>query len=199
MNVLAFAGFLGSGKTTVIKNCINSMLRQGLKIAIIENEIGTTSIDDAILNEGGIEITTLTNGCVCCSISGSLISAAIQIEREINPDWLIVELTGLAYMTGIRDLFAERGKQFKLYSVTVIDIARWMKLLKITRPLLIDQVSGANVILINKTDITEPTEEEIEEISRLASGSPVIRASAQNDGEQLWDEISARLKKPEAM
>ena len=193
MNILTFAGFLGSGKTTVIKRCISSMLKRGLKIAIIENEIGVTSIDDKLLEEGGIEITTLTNGCVCCSISGSLITAAGMIEKEINPDWLIVELTGLAYMTGIRDLFSKYGKQYKLYSVTVIDIARWMKLLKVTRPLLTDQVSGANVIVINKTDITDPTQEEIDEISQISGGSPVIKVSAQNGGERLWDDISALL------
>ncbi len=193
MNILTFAGFLGSGKTTIIKHCINSMLKKGLKIAIIENEIGVTSIDDKLLDEGGIEITTLTNGCVCCSISGSLISSAVRIEKEVKPDWLIVELTGLAYMSGIRSLFAEYGKQYKLYSVTVIDVSRWMKLLKVTRPLLTDQVAGASVIVINKTDVTDPTPEEVEEISQISGGSPVIKASAQNDGSRLWDDISAHL------
>ena len=194
MKVLAFAGFLGSGKTTIIKQCIDSMLKKGLKIAIVENEIGSTSIDDKVLEEGGIEMTTLTGGCVCCSISGSLLTAAKVIEKEIAPDWLIVELTGLAYMSGIRDLFKEHGDHFKLYSVSVVDIARWFKLLKISRPLLTDQVEGADVIIINKIDIAEPTQEQMEEISVISGGSPVIKACAQNNGAGLWDDISALLE-----
>lgn len=195
MKVLAFAGFLGSGKTTIIKRCISSIIAKGEKVAIIENEIGATSIDDKVLQDGGVEMTTLTGGCVCCTISGSLLSACTTIEREIGPDWLIIELTGLAYMSGIREVFAQHGARFKLYSASIVDIARWFKLLKISRPLLVDQVAGASVIIMNKVDLATPTGEQLAEITELSGGAPVLQAS-QNDGSTtLWDDICAALEK----
>lgn len=193
MKILAFSGFLGSGKTTVIKHCISAMIKKGQKVAIVENEIGATSIDDKILQDAQIEMTTLTGGCVCCSISGSLVVAANKINEEIAPDWLVVELTGLAYMSGIRDLFDQYAPQYELYSATVIDISRWMKLLKITRPLLEDQVSGADVIIVNKTDIYVPTEEELETVKEISGGLPVLQISAQNATDALWDDIEKNI------
>jgi len=189
MKVLAFAGFLGSGKTTIIKRCIDSILAKGEKVAIIENEIGATSIDDKVLKDGGVEMTTLTGGCVCCTISGSLVAAADVISQQINPDWLIVELTGLAYMTGIREVFAEHGSQYDLKSISVVDIARWFKLLKISRPLLTDQVVDANVIIINKVDIVMPTEEQLEQIGEISHGSPVVLASTEYKDSDIWENI----------
>ena len=98
-------------------------------------------------------------------------------------------------MSGIRDLFKEHGDRFKLYSVSVVDIARWFKLLKISRALLTDQVEGADVIIINKIDIAAPTPEQLEEINHISGGSPVIQTCAQNEGEGLWKEIDAVLGK----
>ena len=192
MKILAFAGFLGSGKTTVIKSCITTMIKSGLKVAIIENEIGATSIDDKILQDADIEMTTLTGGCVCCSISGSLIVAARKIEEQVNPDWLIVELTGLAYMSGIKALFKDYADQYPLYSATVVDISRWLKLLKITKPLLADQVSCANAVVVNKVDVYTPTEDDLATISELTE-APIILTSAQSAGKELWEEICSKI------
>ena len=193
MRILAFAGFLGSGKTTLIRRCIDAMLRQGDRVAIIENEIGTTSIDDKLLRDASIEMTTLTGGCVCCSISGSLVVAANRIEREIAPDWLIVELTGMAYSSGVRGLFTGQENRFQISFISVIDITRWFRLLNISRPLLIDQVEGADAVIVNKVDLAQPTEAQLEQISELSGGATILlNPIPDND---IWEKLREILER----
>ncbi len=196
MTILAFAGFLGSGKTTIIRQCISDMLKSGERVAIIENEIGKTSIDDKLLQDGEIEMTTLSGGCVCCSISGSLVLAAERIKQEIDPDWLIVELTGMAFSSGVRELFEKRESDFPIHFVSVVDITRWFRILKISRPLLTDQVYGADVVVVNKVDVATPTEEQLAEIRELSGGAP-IQLSPEPDGsrEKIWAQLRAILEK----
>ena len=193
MKILAFAGFLGSGKTTLIRQCIDTMLSEGDKVAIIENEIGATSIDDKLLNDGGIEMTTLSGGCICCSISGSLVLAVERIQKEIAPDWLIIELTGMAYSSGVRDLFVGREAEYPIRFVSIVDITRWFRLLKHSRPLLTDQVAGADAVVINKTDLAMPTEEQLEIIRELSGGSTIL-LSRPEGRETIWQELRKILQ-----
>ena len=82
MNILLTGGFFGSGKTTVLSKITALLLSRGLRICIIENEIGQNSIDDLLLKTGSVEISTITGGCICCQISGSLIEALRKMEAE---------------------------------------------------------------------------------------------------------------------
>jgi len=193
MRILAFAGFLGSGKTTLIRRCIDAMLRQGDRVAIIENEIGATSIDDKLLRDAKIEMTTLRGGCVCCSISGSLVLAADRIEREIAPDWLIVELTGMAYSSGVRGLFTGQEERFRISFVSVIDITRWFRLLNVSRPLLIDQVEGADAVVVNKVDLAQPTEAQLAQITELSGGAAILLSPTPDV--DIWERLRPILER----
>ena len=102
MNILLVGGFFGSGKTTVISRLTDQMLAAGQSLCIIENEIGKNSIDDLLLQRGSVEISTITGGCVCCQVTGSLIEAVQDLNRQFSPDWIIVELTGIAYLKDLR-------------------------------------------------------------------------------------------------
>ena len=101
MKMLLLGGFLGSGKTAVLNRVIRAVSQMGGTSAVIENEIGQIGVDDALVRETGIRVTPLFGGCVCCEISGDLVRAVGQIADEVNPDWLVVEMTGLALLTDV--------------------------------------------------------------------------------------------------
>jgi len=187
MKLLIFSGFLGSGKTTIIQKVIRSMTARGETVAIIENEIGKVGIDQELLAETGIKITPLFGGCVCCQISGDLLLATQKIQTELKPDWIVVELTGMAALTKIIDLFVRYGDpELPILTVAITDASRWEVLYKIAAPLLEQQLQGAKAVIVNKIDIRKPSPQLLEQISLLASGAailPVIATEA--DGAEL--------------
>ena len=109
MKLLIFGGFLGSGKTTIIRKVLEGLVSIGQTAAVIENEIGEIGIDDQVLSDAEVSVTPLFGGCACCQISGSLIRAIERIEFELNPDWLIIELSGLAMVGNLKNLFRRSG------------------------------------------------------------------------------------------
>jgi G3E family GTPase len=195
MKLLIFSGFLGSGKTTVIQKVIRSLTARGETVAIIENEIGKVGIDQEFLAEAGIKITPLFGGCVCCQISGDLLLATQKIRTEIDPDWIVVELTGLATLTKIIDLFARYGDpDLPILTVAVVDAARWEVLSKIAAPLTEQQLLGAKVVIVNKIDVKRPSPQVLDQITRLAPGAKILPISAnKTDGAELFDRIEEAL------
>ena len=73
------------------------------KLIILENEVGEVGIDDAYLRSGGFTVDNLFSGCACCTVAGELISAVVKIEKEFDPDWIIVETTGIAYPRNMQE------------------------------------------------------------------------------------------------
>ena len=157
MKVLILGGFLGSGKTTLLLSLARYLVdssRSGsvYKAVILENEVGREGIDDKLLRGNGFNVENLFNGCACCTLAGELVSAAYEIEKEYDPDWLIVETTGLAYPGLIQDnLSAGIGMESRV--CTVVDVSRWKRLMNAMRELFVGQTERADVILMNKTDL----------------------------------------------
>jgi len=89
------SGFLGSGKTTLLQNLLDYCLTQGLKPAVMMNEYGEVSIDGELLRGQGFTIREMTNGCICCTIGGTL-GLALQEVAARKPDVIFIEATGLA-------------------------------------------------------------------------------------------------------
>ena len=148
---------MGSGKTTLLLSLARSLVdssRSGsvYKVVILENEVGREGIDDKLLRGNGFNVENLFNGCACCTLAGELVSAAYEIEKEYDPDWLIVETTGLAYPGLIQDnLSAGIGMESRV--CTVVDVSRWKRLMNAMRELFVGQTERADVILMNKTDL----------------------------------------------
>lgn len=188
MDILIIGGFLGSGKTTLVKSLIRGLVDDGKTCAIIENEIGEVGIDDAIIEEAGLQVTPLFGGCVCCQISGNLISAIDKIEEEVGPDWVIVEMTGLALMDSIRDTFERYGKaDARIHTLSIADLSRWKHLVGALSMVFDRQVEGADVIWLNKTDIAAPTEDTYRVLQEKAPDAIIAEldeASKQPDA--LW-------------
>ena len=87
-----FSGFLGAGKTTLIKKLIKEAYA-GEKLVLIENEFGEIGVDGGFLQEAGIQINELNSGCICCSLVGDFAKALEKVEAEYHPDRILIELS----------------------------------------------------------------------------------------------------------
>ena len=181
MNVLFIAGFLGSGKTTVLLEVARAMAEDGLKLAIIENEIGEVGIDGGYVREQGLPVQELFGGCICCTLQVGLVETLRAVENGYAPDWVIVEPTGLAAPGDLLGLLADNCPGVDTIRVlTLVDAARWPMLLEIVEPLVTAQLEAADVVAVNKVDdVDEGTlAGVIENVGVLAGKATVLPVSA---------------------
>ena len=95
-----FSGFLGAGKTTLIKKLIEEAY-QGEKVVLIENEFGEIGIDGGFLKDAGIEINEMTSGCICCSLVGDFGRALEKVLAEFAPDRILIEPSGVGKLSDV--------------------------------------------------------------------------------------------------
>ena len=95
-----FSGFLGAGKTTLIKKLIREAYR-GEKLVLIENEFGEIGIDGGFLREAGIEITEMNSGCICCSLVGDFTQALHKVLEQFAPDRILIEPSGVGKLSDV--------------------------------------------------------------------------------------------------
>lgn len=183
MRILLFGGFLGSGKTTTILQIAKYITENKHEtVALIENEIGEAGIDDKLLADSGLQVKPLFGGCVCCQITSDLITAVREINETIKPDWLIIEMTGVAIPGNIAKLINEYCNFYTGFkTITIVDMARWPELKEILGPLVTSQLEKTDFVIINKVDIAGADREKIvSDIQNLASAVPIKVASAAN-------------------
>jgi len=163
MYVYILGGFLGSGKTTLLMKLASMYTKRGLKTALLVNESGEIGVDGATLKAEGYDAIELPDGCICCSLSGTLQSALKNIARDIDPDIIIVEPTGLALPHKVKELvhYAMIDEE-ATYIIGVADVQRFEDLIKKKEQFFKMQMSGADFVLINKCDLATP--EKIEQI-----------------------------------
>jgi G3E family GTPase len=156
MKVIILSGFLGSGKTSVLLQFAKRMAAKHPEnphsVAIIENEIGDIGVDDQTLGgSGGYEVKTLFAGCICCTLIGEVATSIMEIQKEQDPDYIIIEPSGVAQP----DYIAETIKNIlDLDSVitTIVDVQRWPRIACAMGTLLSAQLRSASLILVNKVD-----------------------------------------------
>ena len=156
MKILLVGGFLGSGKTSFILKLAHHMIEDlGIaNIVILENEIGEISVDDKVLAGSGYQVRGLFAGCVCCTLAGELPSSVRQIERDINPDWIIMEATGVAFPYNIKEN-VENSLGINCKIVCLTDAQRWKRLFRAMDHLFRYQLMEADVVLVNKIDVAD--------------------------------------------
>ncbi|MDF0730045.1 GTPase [Pseudomonas entomophila] len=163
--VTVLTGFLGAGKTTLLKHMLKA--EHGLKIAVIENEFSEAGIDSQLLGDEPVQVMTLANGCVCCSIHGDLTRALfLLLERldagEIAFDRLVIECTGLADPAPVAQTFfidEELRERYILDGIITLVDAKHADL-HLTQAIAQAQVGFADRLLLSKTDLVEPAEVE---------------------------------------
>lgn len=181
MYVYILGGFLGSGKTTLLMDIAGMYAKRGEKTAILVNESGQVGVDGATLRAKGYDAVELPNGCICCSLSGTLQSALKNIKADIDPDIVIIEPTGLALPHKVKELVhVAQVDADEIYIIGVADVQRFDDLIKKKENFFKMQMNKADVILINKVDLARPGQiDEIEQYLKTNfPGKPVIAVSA---------------------
>ena len=168
-----FSGFLGAGKTTLIKKLIAEAF-QGEQIVLIENEFGEIGIDGGFLKEAGIQITEMNSGCICCSLVGDFRAALKKVVEQYHPDRILIEPSGVGKLSDVTravETIADE-EDVKLNSfVTVADVNKERLYMKNFGEFYNDQVSHASTILLSRTGAA--SEEKIEKaVAMLREKNP---------------------------
>ena len=157
------SGFLGAGKTTLIKKLIKEALG-GEKVVLIENEFGEIGIDGGFLKEAGIEITEMNSGCICCTLVGDFGAALRDVITKYSPDRIIIEPSGVGKLSDVIKAVADVKKDFEdveLNSfITVADAGKTTMYMKNFGEFFNDQIENANTIVLSRTAKT--TESKLE-------------------------------------
>lgn len=147
-----FSGFLGAGKTTLIKKLISDGYK-GEKLVLIENEFGQIGIDSGFLGECGIEITEMNSGCICCSLVGDFSKALRRVIDEYAPERILIEPSGVGKLSDvIKAVQSVATEDVKLSSfTTVVDASKCKMYMKNFGEFYDDQVSNASCIVLSHT------------------------------------------------
>ena len=147
-----FSGFLGAGKTTLIKKLISEAYK-GERVVLIENEFGEIGIDGGFLKEAGIEITEMNSGCICCSLVGDFAEALKKVLEEYSPDRIIIEPSGVGKLSDvIRAVEGIEAENAKLNAfTTVVDAKKCKMYIKNFGEFFCDQVEHASAIVLSHT------------------------------------------------
>ena len=153
-----FSGFLGAGKTTLIKKCIEEAYK-GEQIVLIENEFGEIGIDGGFLQEAGIEIREMNAGCICCSLVGDFSEALNKVVEQYKPDRIIIEPSGVGKLSDIigavEKVKGEVDLQMNSF-VCVADAKKVKMYMKNFGEFYNNQIESANVIVLSRTqDVSE--------------------------------------------
>ena len=148
-----FSGFLGAGKTTLIKKLIKEAF-QGEKIVLIENEFGEIGIDGGFMREAGIQVNELNSGCICCSLVGDFREALKKVVETYHPDRILIEPSGVGKLSDVTRAVEGVGETLPVSLnsfVTVADVNKVKMYMKNFGEFYDDQVSHASCIILSRT------------------------------------------------
>lgn len=180
-----FSGFLGAGKTTLIRKLIAEGYKNE-KLVLIENEFGEISVDGGFLRDAGVEITEMNSGCICCTLVGDFTAALQKVIEQYHPDRILIEPSGVGKLSDVAKAVASVPGCEIGAKVTVVDAGRCRMYIRNFGEFFNDQVHNADVIVLSRTD--------------SASDGKVVTASAMlsqlNPNATVittpWDELSGR-------
>ena len=151
------SGFLGAGKTTLIKKLLKDSLA-GEQVVLIENEFGEIGIDGGFLKEAGIEIREMNSGCICCSLVGDFGVALKEVIDKYHPDRIIIEPSGVGKLSDVTKavLSVEKEADITINSLTtVVDVKKCKMYLRNFGEFFENQVENASTIILSRTDVAD--------------------------------------------
>ncbi len=190
------SGFLGAGKTTLIKKLLQEALKEE-QVVLIENEFGEIGIDGGFLKEAGVEIREMNSGCICCSLVGDFGTALEEVIHTYHPDRIIIEPSGVGKLSDVIVAVqkATAGEDVELGSaITVVDVQKCKMYMKNFGEFFNNQIESAATIVLSRTGICKPekVEEAIALIREKNPDATIITTSwEQLSGEQILDAMEA--------
>ena len=192
------SGFLGAGKTTLIKKLLKEALA-GTKVVLIENEFGEIGIDGGFLKEAGIQIREMNSGCICCSLVGDFETSLSQVMEQYAPERILIEPSGVGKLDDVMraiDNAAKHIPDMKLNSaVTVVDAKKAKMYIKNFGEFFLNQIENAGTIILTRTDIAsqEQIDAAVDLIREHNSKATIITTPlAQLDGRQILETFEGK-------
>ena len=149
-----FSGFLGAGKTTLIRKLIAEGY-QGEKLVLIENEFGEIAIDGGFLQDAGVQITEMNSGCICCTLVGDFTKALAKVMADFAPDRILIEPSGVGKLSDVAKA-VERVEGAQIGAkVTVVDAGKCKMYMRNFGEFFNDQVQNADLIVLSRTGLVD--------------------------------------------
>jgi len=186
MKIVQIAGYLGSGKTTLIIDVAKRLAGQGVKIAILVNDIGAVPVDGAVMQEYGLTVKDIGGGCICCQVVGSLMTTLDNLAKGVHPDMVIIEPTGIAVPESIRQtvLMANKKRAITMelgHTIVLFDTSRAEKLLTYDtlKRLVTTQVKDATIVVLSKADLVtgRDIEASVQAVRAINASAEIIPVS----------------------
>ena len=192
------SGFLGAGKTTLIKKLLQDAFK-GQQIVLIENEFGEIGIDGGFLKDAGIEIREMNSGCICCSLVGDFGTALKEVVEKYHPDRIVIEPSGVGKLSDVIHAVERLHDQDVVLNsaVTVVDVLKCKMYLKNFGEFFKNQVEAAGTIILSRTDLSKATDEKIETaiamIRELNPDATIITTPVEQlEGKKILDTIEGK-------
>ena len=147
------SGFLGAGKTTLIKKLLSEALK-GTKVVLIENEFGEIGVDGGFLKDSGIEIREMNSGCICCSLVGDFTASLEEVIEKYAPDRVLIEPSGVGKLSDVQRAVHEASEKAGVEagsSVVVVDASKCRIYMKNFGEFFIDQIEHAGTIVLSRS------------------------------------------------
>ena len=157
MKIVLIAGYLGSGKTTLIIAMSMKVAEAGLKVAILVNDVGAVPVDGKVLEKYGMVVKDIGGGCICCQVAGTMLKTLEMLAKGPNPDLIIIEPTGIAVPESIRQTVLLNAKATGAVlgpTIVLFDTTRTDKLLTYDtlKRLVQTQIGDADIVALSKVD-----------------------------------------------
>lgn len=189
------SGFLGAGKTTLIKKLLQEAL-QDSKVVLIENEFGEIGIDGGFLQESGVQIREMNSGCICCSLVGDFKTSLQEVLATYGPERIIIEPSGVGKLSEVVQAVEGAGENISISGkVTVVDVNKCKMYLKNFGEFFINQVEVADTILLSRTGSASAEKvQQAVDLLRQHNAHAVIVTTPwdQLDGKDLLTEMEQR-------
>ena len=191
------SGFLGAGKTTLIKKLLADALA-GTKVVLIENEFGEIGIDGGFLKESGIEIREMNSGCICCSLVGDFGTSLREVMNTYAPERILIEPSGVGKLSEVMSAVngvTEDTDMVLNSAVAVVDASKAKLYIKNFGEFFVDQIEHAGTIILTRTDKTSDAKTaEVVELLRTHNAKATIITTplAELDGKAVLETIEGR-------
>lgn len=203
VQVYVLSGFLGSGKTTLLQKLLEGSKAKGWRTAVLMNEAGDVNLDGELV-QADVPMTELLGGCICCSVKNDLGVSLLQLVQEHRPDVIWIESTGIAQPLEMMDAVTDASMYTRLELkglITVVDARHLLDRLRLgagkTLRLMREQIRGASLLLLSKTDLVGPDEaeevrEQLREWNPAAAIADIVRGETQGDVMEMLPGTSDR-------